>query len=313
MSDTKPTRIRRLKYIEAFSAVISKGSISAAAEDLGVSQPAVSQLIRKLEDAVGVPLFVRRNGAIFPTARAENLRDDAIELLSHLDKIQMQLLHEDTQILSNIRLSGSQTIMNEFFPALIGEMHRRHPTSSYYVNSLPLVNMVESVAQGNVDFGFNTRELKHPNLMCVELATVPQVCVMPVDHPLAAKDIIRFRDLDGQRMVWASRADPSYKYYRTIASTLRVQPIQVLQSPFAGFSIKMLPTLNAISFHSALMAETVCSQDDSVTWRKVEEPSASTTYYMGFAKWLEGSETLSLVLDSFNEAFEDQLRQAGAF
>ena len=66
----KIQRIRRLKYIEAFSAVVSTGSISAAARQLGVSQPAVSQLIKNLEESVGAPLFVRRNGAIFPTARA---------------------------------------------------------------------------------------------------------------------------------------------------------------------------------------------------------------------------------------------------
>ena len=89
MSQTQ--KINRFKYIEAFSAVISCGSISAAAKHLGVSQPAVSQLIKKLEDSVGVPLFVRRNGVIYPTARAESLRDDVDDLLMQLDKIQMQL------------------------------------------------------------------------------------------------------------------------------------------------------------------------------------------------------------------------------
>ena len=87
----KNQKINRFKYIEAFSEVISSGSVSAAAKNLGVSQPAVSQLIKKLENAVGVPLFIRRNGLIFPTARADSLRDDVEQLLTQLDKIQMQL------------------------------------------------------------------------------------------------------------------------------------------------------------------------------------------------------------------------------
>ena len=69
-------KINRFKYIEAFSEVVACGSVSAAAKKLGVSQPAVSQLIKKLEEAVGVPVFVRRNGLIFPTDRAGSLRDD---------------------------------------------------------------------------------------------------------------------------------------------------------------------------------------------------------------------------------------------
>ena len=68
-------KINRFKYIEAFSEVVSHGSVSAAAKKLGVSQPAVSQLIKKLENSVGTPLFVRRNGLIFPTDRANSLRD----------------------------------------------------------------------------------------------------------------------------------------------------------------------------------------------------------------------------------------------
>ena len=71
--------IKRLKYIEAFSAVMRTGSISAAARELGMSQPAVSQLIGNLEQSIGLPLFVRRNGAIFPNSRAEMLHDDALD------------------------------------------------------------------------------------------------------------------------------------------------------------------------------------------------------------------------------------------
>ena len=82
-------KINRFKYIEAFSEVVTCGSVSAAAKKLGVSQPAVSQLIKKLEEAVGVPLFVRRNGLISPTDRATSLRDDVEQLLTQLDKIQI--------------------------------------------------------------------------------------------------------------------------------------------------------------------------------------------------------------------------------
>ena len=60
----KVTKINRFKYVEAFSEVITCGSVSAAAKKLGISQPAVSQLIKKLEKAVGAPLFIRRNGLI---------------------------------------------------------------------------------------------------------------------------------------------------------------------------------------------------------------------------------------------------------
>ena len=53
----KVTKINRFKYVEAFSEVISCGSVSAAAKKLGISQPAVSQLIKKLEKAFRFVIF----------------------------------------------------------------------------------------------------------------------------------------------------------------------------------------------------------------------------------------------------------------
>ncbi|WP_330873452.1 LysR family transcriptional regulator [Rouxiella chamberiensis] len=56
-----------LRQLEAFSAVISSGSVTAAAKVLQRSQPAVSRLIQDLENAIGYPLFVRNGPRIHPT------------------------------------------------------------------------------------------------------------------------------------------------------------------------------------------------------------------------------------------------------
>lgn len=307
MSDAKPARIRRLKYIEAFSAVIATGSISGAARQLGVSQPAVSQLIRKLEDSVGAPLFVRRNGAIFPTLRAESLREDAADLLTQIDRIQMHLSRSQTEVLSTIRLSASMTITNEMLPSLINEMHKVHPTTTYYVNSLPLKNMVEAVSEGHVDFAFHTQSLKHPNIVNEVIIEAPQVCVMPTDHPLAQRKRIELADLSGQRLITSSRKDPAYEYYRDLFRQNRIHVESVLQSPFAGLSMQMIESLNALSFNSALIADIFCKRNPGITWRHVEGLQATTSFVLGYASWLEGSETLSLIKSSFQSAFRPNL------
>ena len=140
--DDKVTKINRFKYVEAFSEVISCGSVSAAAKKLGISQPAVSQLIKKLEKAVGAPLFIRRNGLIFPTDRASSLRDDVEQLLMQLDKIQMQLNFNSTNnlTLNPLRFSASLSVINEILPRVLSHIHLSKPEILFYVNSLPIVN-----------------------------------------------------------------------------------------------------------------------------------------------------------------------------
>ena len=305
MSESRKShRIRRLKYIEAFSAVVSTGSISAAARQLGVSQPAVSHLIKNLEDAVGAPLFVRRNGAIFPTARAENLREDAIELLARLDRFQTQLNYRETQVLNTIRITATLSITNEILPHVISQIHARHPDAKYYVSSIPLTAMVDSLAQSHVDFAFHTRPLEHPQIRNEVLTKARQVAVMPKSHPLAKKESLEIEDIRGCKLVGATRNDPSYRYYSELWQRHKVPATQVLQSPFASLSMQMVHTFNAISFNSEIMARSACLRDNNLTWRYVDEIEETTTFFLALADWQYGGETHQLVEQSFRSSLK---------
>ena len=307
MSQSTPRNIRRLKYIEAFSAVIMTGSISAAARQLNLSQPAVSQLISNLEKSVGVPLFVRRNGAIFPTHRAEAMQDDARDLLALIDRIEMHLKPRSDKLLSNIRFSATFSFMSEILPLLVAEVHKVHPLGSYVVSSHPVDEMTNAVAEGHVDFAFHTKPLQHANIVNLLQCEAPQVCVMPADHPLARHDRIEIAQIDGNDVVWPSRRDPYFQYYRDLFSRNRLNCRTVLQSPFASFSIRMSRVLNALSFNNALIASIICRADDRLTWRPIAEFDATTKFYMSFPEVLSGTETQVLVQNSFSAVVSDML------
>ncbi|KKB12533.1 hypothetical protein VE25_06280 [Devosia geojensis] len=315
MSQTPPRNIRRLKYIEAFSAVILTGSISAAARQLNMSQPAVSQLISNLEKSVGVSLFVRRNGAIFPTHRAEALHDDARDLLALIDRIEMHLKPRTDKLLSHIRISATVSFMNEILPLLLAEVHRHHPKGNYSVVSHPVDEMTNAVAEGQVDFAFHTRPLEHANIVNLLQCEVPQVCVMHVDHPLAQFERIELSQINGHDVIWPSRRDPYFQYYRDLFSRNRLNCRNALQSPFASFSIRMTEMLNALSFNNALMASIVCQKTQGLVWRPVIGIDARTKFYLSFPEVLAGTETQNLMQRSFAAVTADavaELEWAGA-
>ena len=300
-SEKKIRNIRRLKHIEAFTAVISTGSISAAARRLGVSQPSVSQLIKNLEKAIGAPLFVRRNGAIFPTGRAENLKEESIDLLARLDHIQMQLNYRKTQLLMTIRMSATLSVINEIIPLLISQIHVSNPEIKLYVNSIPLKSMIDALIQGHVDFAFHTRPLDHPNIRNDILAEVRQVAVMSVKHPLAAKKILEIDDIRDCRLIGSTRNDPSYQYYSELWKNHKVSANYILQSPFASLNMQMVHSLGALSFNNELMAKSACEKDTNLTWRPVTGIKEKTTFYLALPSWQFESDTHGLIKESFSK------------
>jgi DNA-binding transcriptional LysR family regulator len=300
----KNPKINRFKYIEAFSEVISCGSVSAAAKKLGVSQPAVSQLIKKLEESVGVPLFVRRNGLIFPTDRANSLRDDVGQLLMQLDKIQMQLNfgRTDQVILNPLRFSASLSVVNEILPRVISTMHKKNPDMLFYVNSLPIVNMSQAIRRSNVDFTLSIRKIEHSSIISKKLLSAREVCIMPKSHPLATKSTLSVDDINHEKMIMASRTDPAYESHRELLYKHKIRYQRILESPFSTLSMAMIPELNALSINNVLIAELVCQHNSQITWRYVEEFIDQTDFYLSMPPWLNNSKTENLFLDCFRES-----------
>lgn len=77
-------QIDSLNHLAAFEAAARHGSFTQAAQELNVSQPAVSQAIRKLEAAIGVPLFIRRHRSLALTTAGELLAEDVREGFSRM-------------------------------------------------------------------------------------------------------------------------------------------------------------------------------------------------------------------------------------
>jgi DNA-binding transcriptional LysR family regulator len=306
-------KINRFKYIEAFSEVVTCGSVSAAAKKLGVSQPAVSQLIKKLEDAVGVPLFVRRNGLISPTDRATSLRDDVEQLLTQLDKIQMQLNfgRSNELTLNPLRFSASLSVVNEILPRVISHIHKRKPDMLFYVNSLPIANMGRAIRRGNVDLTLSTRQIDEANIISKRLLSAREVCVMPSKHSLSSKSSLSVDDINNEKMIMASRTDPSYESHRSLLYKHKVRYQKVLESPFSTLSMSMIPELNALSINNVLIAELVCQHNHLLTWRYVDEFNHQTDFYLSMPPWLNQSTTENLFLASFQESLSETTKKLG--
>ena len=80
-----------IKDLETFIAILDSGSISRAAESIGLTQPALSLKLKKMEQELGVPLFQRTPRSVIPLESARIIEPNARDLLNRLDGLRESL------------------------------------------------------------------------------------------------------------------------------------------------------------------------------------------------------------------------------
>lgn len=111
----------------AFLAVMTEGSLSAAARRIGVAQPTVRRRIEELEVEIGAPLFTRSPSGLLPTARAALLAEHARAMALAADAFARSASGEASEIAGRVRISASDVVAVEVLPPILAGLMHRHP------------------------------------------------------------------------------------------------------------------------------------------------------------------------------------------
>lgn len=192
-----------LRQLEIFRAVMGHQSTVGAARDLLISQPAVSNAIRHLEDQLGFPLFDRTGNRLVPREEARVLyrESEAIFLLSRSLNQTVDDLKDNRR--GRIRVVATPQLGHTIVPAAVREFLRKRPNVKVSIDITQSYSVVESVEVAAADFGLAIaleKELSQTFEM-VLLATLPLVCVVPSRHPLAKAKVVRPKDLQGHPLI----------------------------------------------------------------------------------------------------------------
>ncbi len=186
-----------IRQIEAFRATMLAGTISGAAVLMGVSQPAVSRLIGRLEKELSLTLFDRSKGRLAPTVEAQILHNQVERMFVSVEKIREVAADIGAAQAGHLHISALPAIGLGFLPGAIQEFHRTHPkvTITAEVNISPRVE--ESVAAQRVDLGIAEFPFRRTGLESEVFCDAAECLVVPEGHPLASAAVVRPADLEG--------------------------------------------------------------------------------------------------------------------
>lgn len=183
----------RVTEIETFRAIMSSGSARKAAALLGVTQPAISQSLKRLEAEAGFELFQRLRGRLHPTPEAKALMVDVDRLFVGLGAIEHRIRSLREYGLDQLQVACYPAFGLGFMPRclkkLMGGKAEARPQVSLQVLSSKEVR--ERVVSGQADFGLMADEVSVEGLEATTFAKFPGVAVMKKGHPLARHKQIR--------------------------------------------------------------------------------------------------------------------------
>ena len=184
-----------LRQIEILRTVILEGTTVGAAQRLGMSQPAVSNAIRKMEVSLGFQLFERANNRIHPVDAARILLEDSEPIFTTLRTLEERIDDLRTDKLSRLRLLSTGPLGMGLLPRVLKKYAASHPGMTYRYDIRRLSQVVRGVESGQADIGFGLELPPHPSLSVDRLTVAEMVCVCPRAHPLARLDTVTPADL----------------------------------------------------------------------------------------------------------------------
>jgi DNA-binding transcriptional LysR family regulator len=142
-----------LNLLLALDRLLETGSVTSAARQLGITQPAMSRTLARLRDATGDPLFVREGRTLVPTPRARSLAPDVAAALEAARRV---FAHPETfdprTARGEVRIAIGDETQAAFADAILTALWRRAPGLDVRIRALSLSSLAES-RRGEIDLG----------------------------------------------------------------------------------------------------------------------------------------------------------------
>lgn len=193
-----------IRQLEALAAVARRGSITQAADQLGISQPAVSRLLAALAESVGFPLFQRAGGRMVPTQEALILLKEVERLVDTLETID-RLSHELTdRRAGHLRVACLPGFATSHLPRVLAEYLAARPRVRVTLEPDRPERILEWIIREHYDCGISDDFSTHPAVRAKPIR-MRTVCILPRGHRLVDKPEIWPEDIADESLIHTRR------------------------------------------------------------------------------------------------------------
>src|SRR5215211_1285163 len=175
-----------VRHLRLVAAIASRGSLTSAAELLGLTQPALSHQLRELETKLRTPLFMRTARRMVPTPAGEQLTQLAESILAEVDGFERQIADgEFAEARGTIRLATECYTAYHWLPAVLRAFRDRWPGVDLRIAPEHTSSPTSALREGVLDLAIVHRAVSDKRIRLDPLFDDELVVVMAPDHRLA--------------------------------------------------------------------------------------------------------------------------------
>lgn len=285
-----------LNQLKIFYFAAKNGNLSSAADDLYITQPAVTKGIQRLQEHYNIRFVGFMGKKLVLTDAGEALYKIAEKIFEMESQAEESIRDFQQRQRGHIRILSSESFGDYYLPRIIIPFCKAYPRMRLSMNILPTEQVVENTASLNCDLGFISYPVDHKKLTLREVLEDKLVIIVPPDHPLAQKDILKPKDLEGQNFIMhESESAPR----RATDQLIRKNSISI-KIPLELSSNRAIKRAVEEGIGIALISRKVVSEEISAKRLKainLADPSMKRKFFMVHHADKYISETLRLLMD----------------
>ena len=191
----------KLKTLSMLVKLISTGSFSAVAEELGLTQPAVSMQIKSLQEYFETELVVRQDGDIKLTPAGKIVYDQAKRILEHWEQACLEVKQVKGKTYGKLQIGASTIPATYLLPELMAKFSAAFPEIKILIEVGDSKEVVDYLEEQEVDLAIVGFKPRRKNLATTALTDDDLSLILPIEHSLAKQQQISLAELERQRML----------------------------------------------------------------------------------------------------------------
>lgn len=292
--------------LDLLEALERTGTLTAAAAELFVSQPALSQRLGRLEEHLGAALFERRGRRLVPTRAGRRMQQAARSVLTELRTAEQDLRELVDGLRRPLRLTSQCTMNYEWLAPLLHAFRERRPDTEVRIEAVSDHETIAALLEERIDLALVTKlEREMVQVRLQRLFDDEMVAVVAATHPWAARRHLEAADFADSHLVLYDTYDQQRADPVPLPIPPGARPARLTTLPFVtDLLMEMVTSGDAVTVMPTWIAEPYLRSHDLVTVQVGAQPQLRTWYCA--TRHCDQSESTQAFVDLLERHFADR-------